>query len=113
MWEGFGHDWPWWYKMAEKFFLLRRRHGENRQYSTAWKNRFRPRWWTTSTRVGVNGVTAEHLKVGGVQMAEPCGYDVIVDRISHDIPFYRSYLKNAVLTGTQGHQQSLLVERRR
>ena len=22
-------------------------------------------------------------------MAEPCGYDVIVDRISHDIPFYR------------------------
>ena len=34
-------------------------------------------------------------------MAEPCGYDVIVDRISHDIPFYRSYLKNAVLTGTK------------
>jgi hypothetical protein len=26
---------------------------------------------------------------------------VIVDRISHDMPFYRSYLKNAVLTGTQ------------
>ncbi len=21
VWEGFGHDWPWWYKMAEKFFL--------------------------------------------------------------------------------------------
>ena len=50
---------------------------------------------------GVSGVTAEHLKVGGVQMAEPSGYDVIVDRISHDIPFYRSYLKNAVLTGTK------------
>ena len=50
---------------------------------------------------GVSGVTAEHLKVGGVRMAEPCGYDVIVDRISHDIPFYRSYLKNAVLTGTK------------
>src|SRR5450759_513238 len=50
---------------------------------------------------GVSGVTAEHLKVGGVAMAAPCGYDVIVDRISHDIPFYRSYLKNAVLTGTQ------------
>ena len=62
---------------------------------------------------GVSGVTAEHLKVGGVRMAEPCGYDVIVDRISHDIPFYRSYLKNAVLTGTQGDQQSVLVERRR
>ena len=34
-------------------------------------------------------------------MAIPSGYAVIVDRISHDIPFYRSYLKNAVLTGTQ------------
>ena len=21
VWEGFGHDWPWWFKMAEKFFL--------------------------------------------------------------------------------------------
>ena len=38
----------------------------------------------------VADVTAEHLKIGGVRMAEPCGYDVIVDRISHDIPFYRS-----------------------
>jgi hypothetical protein len=34
-------------------------------------------------------------------MAGPSGYDVIVDRISHDIPFYRSFLKNAVLTGTK------------
>ncbi|HLJ51278.1 MAG TPA: hypothetical protein VKU01_34955 [Bryobacteraceae bacterium] len=47
------------------------------------------------------GVTAEHLKVGGVRMAEASGYDVIVDRISHDIPFYRSYLKNAALSGTR------------
>jgi len=47
------------------------------------------------------GVVAEHLKVGGVRMAVPCPYGVIVDRISHDIPFYRSYLKNAVLTGTK------------
>src|ERR1022692_4984746 len=50
---------------------------------------------------GEGGVTAEHLKVGGVEMAETSGYDVIVDRISHDIPFYRSFLKNAVLTGTK------------
>src|SRR5207302_6272787 len=45
-------------------------------------------------------VTAEFVKVGGVKMAGPSGYSVIIDRISHDIPFYRSYLKNAVLTGT-------------
>ncbi len=66
-----------------------------------WKKRFRRRWSIASTAMGVAGVTAEHLKVGGVKMAEPCGYGVIVDRISHDIPFYRSYLKNAVLTGTK------------
>jgi hypothetical protein len=50
---------------------------------------------------GVKGVTAEHLKTDGVVMAAPCGYDLIIDRISHDIPFYRSYLKNAVLTGAK------------
>ncbi len=33
-------------------------------------------------------------------MAEPSPYHVIVDRISHDIPFYRGYLKNAALSGT-------------
>ena len=49
----------------------------------------------------VDGVAAEFVEVGGVKMAEPCGYAVIVDRISHDMPFYRSYLKNAALTGTK------------
>jgi hypothetical protein len=48
----------------------------------------------------VPDVSAEHLKIGGVKMADPSGYRVIVDRISHDIAFYRAYLKNAVLTGT-------------
>ncbi len=49
----------------------------------------------------VEGIRAEFVQVGGVVMAEPCSYAVIVDRISHDMPFYRSYLKNAVLTGTK------------
>src|SRR5438270_6759572 len=48
----------------------------------------------------VPGVTAEHIRIGGIKMAEPSGYDVIVDRISHDIEFYRAYLKNAMLNGT-------------
>jgi hypothetical protein len=48
----------------------------------------------------VDGVEAEHIRIGGIKMAEPSGYRVIVDRISHDIPFYRAYLKNAALTGT-------------
>jgi len=49
----------------------------------------------------LDGITAEFVQVGGVKEAVPSGYTVIVDRISHDMPFYRSYLKNAVLTGTQ------------
>jgi glutathione synthase/RimK-type ligase-like ATP-grasp enzyme len=49
----------------------------------------------------IEGIQAEFVHVGGVNMAEPSGYAVIVDRISHDMPFYRAFLKNAVLTGTQ------------
>jgi glutathione synthase/RimK-type ligase-like ATP-grasp enzyme len=48
----------------------------------------------------IPGVTADHIRIGAVKMADPTGYRVIVDRISHDIEFYRAYLKNAVLTGT-------------
>jgi glutathione synthase/RimK-type ligase-like ATP-grasp enzyme len=50
---------------------------------------------------GHEEIQAEFVRVGGVHMAHPSSYAVIVDRISHDIPFYRGYLKNAVLTGTQ------------
>lgn len=46
------------------------------------------------------GVTAEFVKLGGTMMDEPCPYAVIVDRISHEVPYYRSYLKNALIQGT-------------
>jgi hypothetical protein len=46
------------------------------------------------------GVLAEPIALGGTRMDEPCPYRVIVDRISHEVPYYRSYLKNAVLQGT-------------
>ncbi len=45
------------------------------------------------------GVTAEYVKLGGTSMDEPNPYAVIVDRISHEVPYYRSYLKSAVLQG--------------
>jgi hypothetical protein len=45
------------------------------------------------------GVMAEHVKLGGTRMDEPCPYSVLIDRISHEVPYYRSYLKNAVLQG--------------
>ncbi len=47
------------------------------------------------------GVVAEFVKVAGTYMDEPCPYEVIIDRISHEVPYYRSYLKNAVLQGTR------------
>ncbi len=48
----------------------------------------------------VTGIKAEFVKINKVIQGEPVEYDVIIDRISQDIPFYRSYLKNAALTGT-------------
>src|SRR5882672_6210649 len=47
-----------------------------------------------------DGVEAEYIKLGGTKMDEPCPYAVVIDRISHEVPYYRSYLKNAVLQGT-------------
>lgn len=47
------------------------------------------------------GVRAEYVKLGAVKAAEDLHYDVIVDRISHDILHYRSVLQNAVLAGTR------------
>ena len=46
------------------------------------------------------GVVAEMATLGGIRMDEPCEYSVLVDRISHEVPFYRTYLKYAVVQGT-------------
>ncbi len=51
--------------------------------------------------MNVDGISAEFVKVGGIKMADLMKYDVILDRISQDIPFYRAMLKNATLTGTR------------
>jgi hypothetical protein len=45
------------------------------------------------------GVTAELVKLGAPRMDDPAEYRVIIDRISHEVPFYRTYLKHAVLAG--------------
>jgi glutathione synthase/RimK-type ligase-like ATP-grasp enzyme len=52
-----------------------------------------------STGLGREDVTAEFVQIGGVRMDRASGYDVVVDRISHDIPFYRAWLKTAALDG--------------
>lgn len=48
----------------------------------------------------VKGITAEFVKIEKVAQGEISGYDVIIDRISQDVPFYRAYLKNAAVSGS-------------
>lgn len=46
------------------------------------------------------GITAEFVRLGGTPISEPARYRVIVDRISHEVAYYRGYLKHAALQGT-------------
>jgi hypothetical protein len=46
------------------------------------------------------GVVAEFVTLGGTRMDEPVDYAVIIDRISHEVPYYRTFLKHAALQGT-------------
>jgi len=46
------------------------------------------------------GVTAEYVKVGGTKMGELAEFHVIVDRISHEVDYYRGFLKHAIVQGT-------------
>jgi len=45
-------------------------------------------------------VVAEMITVGGIRLDEPKKYDVIIDRISHEVPYYRATLKRFALEGT-------------
>src|SRR5688572_382998 len=49
---------------------------------------------------GGGTVTAEMVTVGGIRLDEPKKYDVIIDRISHEVPYYRAMLKRLALEGT-------------
>ncbi len=46
------------------------------------------------------GVEAAPVKVSYIRDSGPYGYDLILDRISHEVPFYRTFLKCAAATGT-------------
>ena len=64
------------------------------------ENTFPPALVDRINAMKADGVAAEFVKIGGIRMNQPKKYEVIIDRISQDIPFYRAYLKNAVLHGT-------------
>ena len=48
----------------------------------------------------IQEITAEPVRIEKVLQGEKTEYAVIIDRISQDVPFFRTYLKNAALTGT-------------
>ena len=50
--------------------------------------------------LNVDGISAEFVQTGAVHLDKAPRYSVIIDRISHDIPFYRAYLKHAALNST-------------
>lgn len=47
-----------------------------------------------------DGVVGEMVRLRGTKMGEAPAYRVIVDRLSHEVAYYRGYLKHAVLEGT-------------
>ena len=67
-------------------------HGKERSFPHAFTERVNAK--------RVDGVMAEPVRIDKVAQGEDCGYSVIVDRISQDVPFYRAFLKNAAICGT-------------
>mgnify|MGYP001206230080 FL=1 len=49
---------------------------------------------------GNGKVVAEMCKFGGIRLEEARKYDLIIDRISHEVPYYRATLKRMALEGT-------------
>jgi len=45
------------------------------------------------------GVRAEFIQLGGTKLNEPVPYRVVLDRMSHEVPYYAVYLKMAALQG--------------
>lgn len=46
-----------------------------------------------------DGIRAEMVKLGATFLEEDVPYDVIIDRMSHEIPYYHAYVKYAALSG--------------
>ncbi|MBM4433930.1 MAG: hypothetical protein FJ028_02255 [Chloroflexi bacterium] len=60
----------------------------------------RPLLETVDRKGAAHGVRAETWLLGGAVLDEPSRCSVIVDRISHEVPYYRAHLKGEVLKGT-------------
>ncbi|MFZ9387631.1 MAG: ATP-grasp domain-containing protein [Chitinophagaceae bacterium] len=67
-------------------------HGKERSFPEAFVARVNSK--------NVPGIMAEPVRIDKALQGDPAGYAVILDRISQDVPFYRTWLKNAAVTGT-------------
>jgi hypothetical protein len=60
----------------------------------------RPFLETVERKGAAHGIRAEMALLGGGILDDPPRYSVIVDRISHEVPYYRAHLKGEALKGT-------------
>lgn len=67
-------------------------HGKERSFPEAFVARVNSK--------NVPGIIAEPVRIDKAMQGVSSGYAVIIDRISQDVPFYRTWLKNAAVTGT-------------
>ena len=67
-------------------------HGKERSFPMAFVEKVNSK--------NISGIIAEPVRIDKAIQGEPTGYAVIIDRISQDVPFYRTWLKNEALTGT-------------
>ena len=67
-------------------------HGKERSFPEAFVARVNSK--------NVPGIVAEPVRIDKAMQGVHSGYAVIIDRISQDVPFYRTWLKNAAVTGT-------------
>lgn len=67
-------------------------HGKERSFPEAFVARVNSK--------NIPGVMAESVRIDKAMQGVSSGYSVIIDRISQDVPFYRTWLKNEAVTGT-------------
>ncbi|MES1224441.1 MAG: hypothetical protein ABUT20_53595, partial [Bacteroidota bacterium] len=61
-------------------------HGKERSFPEAFIARINSK--------KADGIVAENVRIEKAMQGVATGYSVIIDRISQDVPFYRTWLKN-------------------
>jgi glutathione synthase/RimK-type ligase-like ATP-grasp enzyme len=77
----------------------RRAIGEEDQVMVGQERRLDAFIAAVNARSAKTGVEAEYVRIGAATCGTPPDYAVILDRISHEVPFYQAFLKHASLHG--------------